>query len=150
MPDLDIARPRIAPMSEAAIDKVRRLEAVARKMPQVAIRTAHFLHAGLYARTVFVPAGVMITGVLVKIDTLLIAQGDAVVYVDGGPMQLRGYNVVPAAAGRKQAFIAQTDLHLTMTFATDAATVEEAEAEFTDEVDLLQSRNLPEAFSCRA
>lgn len=139
----------IAPMGHEAIDKVRRLEAVAREMPQVAIRIDHALHAGLYARTAFVPAGVMITGVLIKIATLLIVQGDAAVYVDGGPMQLRGYNVVPAAAGRKQAIVALTDVHLTMVFSTAATTVEEAEAEFTDEVDELQSRRF-EVTSCRA
>jgi len=89
---------------------------------------------------VMVPAGVLITGVLIKIATLLIVQGDALVYIGGEPTRLNGYNVVPAAAGRKQAFIAESDVYLTMIFPTDALDVDEAERQFTDEVELLVSR----------
>jgi hypothetical protein len=48
--------------------------------------------------------------------------------------------VLPAAAGRKQAFLAQADSHITMIFATAARSVAEAEREFTDEADNLVSR----------
>jgi hypothetical protein len=141
MRDLVVDHPRhIAAMSETAIDQVARLEAASLQRPQVLIRTGHVLHAGVYARTVLVPAGVLITGVLVTIPTLLIVCGHATVFVDGGPVELQGYHVVTAEAYRKQAFVAHADTHLTMIFATDAATVEEAEAEFTDEVEMLQSR----------
>ena len=51
------------------------------------------------------------------------------------------------AAGRKQAFLAITDTALTTTFPTAAVTVEEAEAEFTDETDLLASRG-DDAVNC--
>lgn len=132
--------PRIPAMTESAIGKVRDLEKLRLGMPQVAIRTDHVIHAGLYARTVFVPAGVMITGVLVKIDTVLIVEGDVSVYLGGAPLRLTGYNVLMAEANRKQAFVAISDVHLTMMFKTNAKTVTEAEREFTDEVDLLLSR----------
>ena len=127
-------------MSAAAIDRVRQLESFALALPQVAIGTDHVFHAGVYARTIKVPAGVMITGVLIKIPTLLIVQGDAIVHVEGGPRELHGYNVVPAGAGRKQAFVALTDTHLTMIFATDAVDVDTAERAFTDELDKLMTR----------
>jgi hypothetical protein len=140
MADLILSRPTIPAMSEAAIGKVRELESIAVMLPQVPIGTDHVLHAGLYARTVMVPAGVLITGVLIKIATLLIVQGDALVYIGGEPTRLNGYNVVPAAAGRKQAFIAESDVYLTMIFPTDALDVDEAERQFTDEVELLVSR----------
>jgi len=140
MADLTIARPVIPVMSEEAIGKVRQLESIATTLPQVPIRTDHVLHAGIYARTVMVPAGVMITGVLIKVATLLIVQGDALVYAGGEPIRLSGYNVVPATAARKQAFIAQSDVYLTMIFPTDARDVDEAERQFTDEIELLASR----------
>ena len=140
MPDLDPVRPHIAAMSAAAIDRVRQLETLASALPQVSIGTDHVLHAGLYARTVRVPAGVMITGVLIKIPTLLIVNGDAIVHVEGGPLELHGYNVLPASAGRKQAFVALTDTQLTMIFATAACDVDAAEREFTDELDKLMTR----------
>ena len=148
MSDFVPARVHIAPMSAAAIARVRRLESLASSLPQVAIDTDHVFHAGVYARTIKVPAGVMITGVLIKIPTLLIVQGDAIVHVEGWPLELHGYNVLPASAGRKQAFVALTDTHLTMIFATEAPDIDAAEREFTDELDKLMTRR--EAATCQA
>jgi hypothetical protein len=130
----------IAPMSSAAIAKVRALEAQALKLPQVPIETTHVLHAGLYARTIKIQAGVMITGVLIKIPTLLIVSGKVLMYSEGGAREISGYHVLQAAAGRKQSFVALEDSDMTMLFATRARTVAEAEAAFTDETDALLSR----------
>jgi len=147
MADVTVQHPVIPAMDEAAIDNVRQLTAAMAELPQVPIRTEHILHAGLYARTVFVPAGVIITGVLIKIPTLLIVHGDAMVYIGGASLRLEGYNVVPAAAGRRQVFVAESDLHLTMLFASDAASVDQAERQFTDEFEQLVSRKEP---TCQA
>lgn len=135
-----LLRTGIAPMSQEAIEKVRRVETAARKLEQVPIETDHVFHAGVYARTVMIPAGVLITGTLIKIATLLIVSGDATVFIGDGAVRLTGYSVVPAAAGRKQVFYAHTDVYLTMVFPTDAKDVDAAEREFTDEIDLLMSR----------
>jgi hypothetical protein len=129
-------------MNRAEIGRSRRLEAWAARQPQVTLPVQHFLHAGVYQRTVTVPAGTMITGALVKIPTVLITSGQALVYVGRETIELAGCNVIRAEPCRKQAFAAITDLHLTMVFASTAATVEQAEAEFTDEVELLQNRRL--------
>ena len=147
MADVTVQHPVIPAMDEAAIDNVRQLTAAMAELPQVPIRTEHILHAGLYARTVFVPAGVIITGVLIKIPTLLIVQGEALVYIGGASVRLEGYNVVPAAAGRRQVFVAESDLRLTMLFASDAASVDQAERQFTDEFEQLVSRKEP---TCQA
>lgn len=127
-------------MSPQAVDAVRQLETESLKLPQVAIPTEHVFHAGMYARTIRIPADVMLTGALIKIPTLLILDGDTLVYTEDGTVRVTGHRVMLGAAGRKQAFLAIADTMLTMVFATGAATVEEAEAEFTDEVDLLFSR----------
>lgn len=140
MNDLAIARPHIAAMSAETIDKVRALEAIVGAMPQIAVHTDHVFHAGVYARTVMVPAGAVITGVLIKIPTILIVNGDCIVHTEDGPIEMHGYNVVPAEAGRKQALVALTHTHLTMIFASDARDPDTAEREFTDEIDSLMSR----------
>ena len=129
-------------MDARAIDRVRALEAAATALPQVEIRTFHAFHAGLYARTIFVPAGVAITGALIKIPTLVTVSGHALLYVGEGekPREITVYNVMSAEAGRKQVFVAVGDIAITMSFATSATTVEQAEAEFTDEAHLLLSR----------
>lgn len=127
-------------MSPAAVDVVTRFEDEALKLPQVQIETQHSFHAGMYARTIMIPAGVVLTGALIKIPTMLIVNGDAVVYKEDGPVRITGHNVMLGAAGRKQAFVAMSDTYLTMVFPTGATTVDEAEKEFTDETDKLASR----------
>lgn len=130
----------IPAMTPAAICRVRELQAVTAEMPQVDIETQHHFHAGLYSRTIMVPAGTMIVGALIKIPTLLIVEGDARVFLGGQSRHFTGYNVFPASANRKQVFVAITDTYITMVFPTEAKTVEEAERQFTDEADNLVSR----------
>jgi hypothetical protein len=127
-------------MTSADVEKVRALESHLLDLEQVPIQTQHHFHAGLYVRTIRIPAGVMITGALIRIPTLLIVSGHVTVFIGGEALELQGYHVVPGHAGRKQAFLAHADTDLTMTFATRATTVEEAEQEFTAEADMLKSR----------
>lgn len=131
----------IPQMNEAAIASVGRLEAWAETQPQLKLTTHHVLHAGLYARTIMLPAGTQITGALVEIATTLIVCGDCTVALgEGRTARLTGYHVIPASGRRKQAFQAHADTYLTMTFATSAKTVEAAENEFTAEAHKLMSR----------
>lgn len=132
---------RIARMSNEAIDRVRAYELMAGELTQIPLETTHVIHAGMYARTVTIPAGVTITGAHVKRSTTLILQGEVLAYIGDETLHLTGYNVIAASPGRKQAFFAKSDVNLTMLFATQATTVEQAEAEFTDETHLLASRN---------
>ena len=125
-------------MSDGDVSRVRALEENLRKLPQAQIPIQHIFHAGVYARTITIKAGVMLTGALIKIPTLLIFNGHADVFTGGdGTVELEGYHVIPAQAGRKQIFYAHADTCLTMLFTTSANTVEEAEKEFTDEWELL-------------
>lgn len=137
---LAVSNPTIGAMSEANISSVRAIEEFLLDKPQLEIKTIHDFHAGMYARTIMVPAGAMLTGALIKIPTLLMLSGDASVIIDGEEVRISGYGVIPAAAGRKQVFLAHSDTYLTMVFATSATTIEDAEMEFTDEFDLLGSR----------
>jgi hypothetical protein len=137
---LALASPRIPATSPAALAEVRELEANLLALPQVAIETRHVLHGGMYARTIIIPANVVLTGALIRIATLLVIDGDVLVHTDGEPMRITGRHVLPASAGRKQAFVILAETHLTMLFPTRATTVEEAEDEFTDEAGTLFSR----------
>jgi hypothetical protein len=138
---LPAAEQALRAMGPAALDAVRALEREVLALPQVSLATHHVLHAGLYARTIFVPKDTVITGALIKVATLLVVDGDTLVYVGTDqPLHLTGHHVLPASAGRKQAMVTLADTHFTMLFATAARTVEEAEAEFTDQADALGSR----------
>ncbi|MDR1360681.1 MAG: hypothetical protein LBJ82_06855 [Deltaproteobacteria bacterium] len=127
-------------MGPGEIEKVLRLEAAALALPQVAIPTDHVFQAGMYARTIMLPAGALLTGALIKIPTILIISGDVLIYGENGPERFSGYHVALGRAGRKQAFYALRDTYLTMLFPTEATTVDQAERQFTDEYEKLFSR----------
>lgn len=133
--------PRIPAMTPESIDRAQRMTDVSLALPQVEIQTQHVLHAGMYARTIRIPAGTLLTGVVIKVPTVLVFDGHCTVYVgDDETVELAGYHVLPAEAGRKQVFLAHADTMLTMLFPSDARTVAEAESQFTDEADMLLSR----------
>lgn len=129
--------------SARAVARVRDLERHVLALPQTPIRTDHVLHGGMYARTILIPAETVLTGALIRVPTMLIVAGDTLVTLDGESVRLSGYHVLPAAAGRKTAFVTIADTHVTMLFPTAARTVEEAEAEFTEEAKGLGSRHTP-------
>ena len=131
---------RIPAMSSSAIAKVDALAEFSRQFPQEEIETHHVIHGGMYARTISIKAGDMLTGALVKIPTMLVINGDVTVFADNESFRLTGFHVLPASANRKQAFIAHADTAMTMIFASDATTVHDAENEFTDEAHGLMSR----------
>lgn len=135
----------IPPMSPQAVANVAALEKQLLELPQVEIHTRHVLHGGMYARTILIPAGVVLTGALIKLPTLLMISGD--VLVSRGEeegIRIAGSAVIPASAGRKQAFVTYQDTSVSMVFPTLATSVEQAEAEFTDDTDLLFSRRDPQ------
>lgn len=132
--------PKIPKMKREEIEKVAALEAASLRLPQIPIPVDAVLHAGMYSRTVKIPAGVTITGALIKVPTILIVDGDVTMYAGDRAVNLNGHNVLTAEAGRKQAFVARSDVYLTMMFPSSAVTLDEAEEEFTDEADMLQSR----------
>lgn len=130
----------IPSMPRDMLDRVRRLEQAARKHPQLKIPMQHYLHGGMYVRTCRIPAGVMITGALIIIETNLVVDGHAIIHTGERWVESTGYKVIPASAHRKQIFIALSDIYLTMFFPTEAKTVRDAEEQFTSEADLLQNR----------
>lgn len=128
-------------MLSQEIEAVRGLEErTLATQKQVELRYQHVIHAGMYSRSVLIPAGMYITGALIKIPTQVIIAGDVIARIGDDEVRITGYAVLEAAAHRKSVFTAIVDSVVTMAFATQARTVEEAENEFTDEADRLASR----------
>jgi hypothetical protein len=138
--NLEIISQRLPAMSERAIDAVRELETRIMGSEPVQLGTDHLIHGGMYARTICLPAGFVLTGALLKVATVLIVNGDCVAFTGDNEIRLCGFNVIPGSAGRKTAFIANTDTHMTMVFPSDAKSVADAEEQFTNEPHLLMSR----------
>jgi hypothetical protein len=124
-----------------ALDIINQVEAKMRTMPQIQLKTEHILHAGMYARTVRLAARVAIVSVLIKVPTVLTVNGKCRVFA-GGWRDFDGYHVLPAEAGRKMIYITESPTEITMVFPSRATTIEEAEREFTDEGNLLLSRQM--------
>ncbi len=111
---------------------------------ECAILTEHVLHAGMYSRTITMQPNTVLVGALIKVPTIVITVGHAKVLVGKDWADVDGYRVLPAQAGRKQLFVSIGPLIITMIFPTSAKTASEAEAEFTDECELLLSRRYPD------
>ena len=132
----------LPPSSKETIQQAVDIEDFSRGHEQVDIATNHVIHAGIYTRTICVPAGVMITGALIKIPTIVTVSGHCIVLVgDDDSLVIDGFKVLPSYSNRKQVFIAKEDTYISMAFKTQAKTVDEAEQEFTDDFEYLKSRN---------
>ena len=136
-----IKRRELSPSSSEAIARLESLgNELEKSFPPADIRTEHHIHAGVYSRTIYVPAGVAVVGLTVKVPTQLIACGHFRLTDGDKTVEICGLHVLDGAAGRRAAVYAISDSAFTMLFATDAKTVEEAENEFTEEPERLLTR----------
>ena len=123
-----------------SVAAVRELEAHLLTLPQVDLATTHVIHGGMCARTILIPAGVVLTGALTNCDNVCIVCGDITVTTDEGPQRLAGYHVLPAKAGAKRAGVAHADTWWTTIHRTDLTNITDIENEMTDESAGLGSR----------
>lgn len=115
------------------IDAVLAVEKIILSCPQGDLKGEHFLHAGLYSRTITIPKGNILTGAMIKIATVLIISGDLQFWTGHEWKRLKGYHVIPAEKNRKQLGYAQEETFATMLFASAAKNVKDAEKEFTED-----------------
>jgi len=134
------AQPILQAASQETLDKIQVVHEALLQIADVDIATEHLLHAGMYARTIRLEAGVVMVGALIKRDTILIIDGRTSLLAGDNRVDLEGYNVLPGCAGRKQLFVTLGPVVMTMLFPTEAQTVEEAENEVFAEANLLMSR----------
>ncbi|MBQ8091249.1 MAG: hypothetical protein IJ233_10955 [Pyramidobacter sp.] len=112
---------------------VRQFEDFLKTLPQVRLTRENLLHAGCYCRTLYVPAGLVLTGALMKLPTILIVSGHVLMTVGNQVQDVEGYRVMACEAGRKTAFRTLADTVITCVFATNAASYEEAVGQMTDD-----------------
>lgn len=125
--------------------KIRRLEAILLRAPQVDMQTTHALSGGVYARTVFIPAGTVVTGATHKKDHICIIDGDVETILDGQPQRITGRVVINGTKGVKRAVYAHDDTLWTTVCSTSLTDIEAIEAELVEEPESLQTRRLIES-----
>jgi hypothetical protein len=127
-------------MNDALLEKLTHIQKEILEKPQIEVNTEHIIHGGMYIRTIRLAPEIVLVGALVKVSTVLIVSGKTAVFTGENWIELDGYHVIPARAGRKQIFVTREETSITMIFPTGAKTVEQAEEEFTSEAEALMSR----------
>lgn len=138
LPDPFVAHTLLAGMP--SVDAVRRLEDLLLQCPQIDLHTHRMVHGGVAARTIFIPAGTVLTGALTNLDNTCVLYGDITVTTDDGPKRLTGFNVLPATAGAKRAGVAHSDTWWVTIHRTDLTDLDAIEDEMTGESAMLQTR----------
>jgi len=94
----------------SARDKVFALESEMAKQPQVELKVKHHFSYGVYARELFIPAGVMLTGKIHKYPQLnILAMGRMQVLIDNEVKEVFAPFIVASEAGTKRIALALED-----------------------------------------
>jgi len=93
---------------------IYRLEAELLKLPQVEMPVDHAFCNGLYARTMHIPTGTVLTGAVHKEESFfLVRKGQLIVSTDNGPKTLGPGDMSVSNINTKRAGIALTDVEVT-------------------------------------
>ena len=93
---------------------IYRLEGAILELPQVKMPVQHEFCAGLYARTMHIPAGTILTGAVHREESFfLVRKGDLIVSTDTGPKRLGAGDMSISRINTKRAGIALTDVEVT-------------------------------------
>jgi hypothetical protein len=130
----------LAIFQHASTEKVLRLEQIVLQAPQIDLGTTHVVHGGMCARTIFIPAGTVLTGAVTNLDNVCVLSGDITVTTNEGPRRFTGFHVLPAAKGFKRAGYAHEDTHWTTVWPTGLTDITEIEDEMTEDAAQLQTR----------
>jgi hypothetical protein len=141
-------RDAIASPATPSREQIERLEGELLKLEGqghgVVLETWHEFAQGLVARTIFIPAGTMLTGAAHKAEHLNICCGDIEVWTEHGMRRLTGYHVLPSLPGAKRAGRTFADTWWTTVHANpgnerDLAKLEDA---LVETPEMLQTRRL--------
>lgn len=123
-------------------EKVLEAENLILQAPQIDLNTSHALSGKCYARTIFIPAGTVLTGAMHNKDQINIVCGDIIVSTSEGMKHFVGYNVIESSAGKKRIGYANADTYWTTIIQTDLDDIEQIEIEMTEEHEKLQTKRL--------
>lgn len=122
-------------------DQIIAAAAMLRDFPQVDLGTRHQLAGGMYARTIFIPAGTILAGAAHKTEHFDVMQGDVSIVTPNGLMRISGTHTLITPAGTERQGFAHSDTVWTTICRTDKLAIEEIEAELVHTPELLQTRN---------
>jgi hypothetical protein len=111
-------------------EKILILESEMKKCNQVEIVPVHYFARGLYAREIFVPKGVLLTGKIHRSEHLnIISKGDISVVTEYGTKRIKAPFTMVSQPGTKRVGYAHEDTVWTTIHATEETDVEKIELE---------------------
>lgn len=111
---LDAIKPAPSIPPQADHSEVCRLEAEILRHPQVEMPVAHDHCDGVYARSMFIPAGTVATGAVHRGESFFVVRsGTLVVHTQDGPMEYQAGHMSVTRVGDKRAVVALTDVIVT-------------------------------------
>ena len=128
--EIDLAFQAIREATPAEVrDKIERFELACLAQPQAQLEVKHYFANGLYVRELFIPKGVTGTGAVhLHEHVSMIVSGDITVMSEHGNQRIVGPMIRVMKPGTKHVAYANEDTVWVTVHATDAKTVEEAEA----------------------
>jgi hypothetical protein len=124
-------------MSEVVtLDKIKKLQAAAAKLPQCELITEHFFANGMYCRMLFRSADTLVVGKVHKREHLyVVASGTVTIVGDGCRETVTGPKVFVSKPGTKRAVYANTDATTMTVHRTDETDLEKIEEELVEKDD---------------
>lgn len=131
--------------------KILALEAEMKKQPQVEIPVRHYFSAGVYAREITIPKGVLLTGKIHKYQQInILSKGDLSVWIEGDAVaRVKAPFTTVSPPGTKRIAYAHEESVWTTILPTDETDPAKIEASFTcdDEAEYIafceEMRRLP-------
>ncbi len=112
----------------AVRDKILILEAEMKKCDQVEIKPVHYFAKGLYAREIFIPKGVLLTGKIHRTEHLnIISKGDISVVTETGTKRIKAPFTMVSQPGTKRVGYAHEDTVWTTIHNIDETDLEKIE-----------------------
>jgi hypothetical protein len=109
--------------------KVMRLEAEMRKLPQIEIPIVHYFSNGMYIREMHVPAGVTLTGKIHRTEHLcVLSKGEVSVANEHGIKTYKAPYTIASPSGVKRAVYAHEDAVWANLHRTDETDLDKLEA----------------------
>lgn len=131
-------------------ETILRLQTEMAKMPQVELQTEHHFVKGMYARSLFIPAGTTLVGKIHKSEHFFIlVSGEMTLLTEEGMRRVQAPYLSCAMPGIKRVGFAHTDsvcLNIHATELTDIAQIEEQLVE-KEEIPLITESRLIECHS---
>lgn len=111
-------------------EKILALEAEMCKEEQVVIKPVHYFAKGLYAREIFIPKGVLLTGKIHRTEHLnIISKGDISVVTEEGTKRIKAPFTMISQPGTKRVGYAHEDTVWTTIHATGETDIDKIEHE---------------------